>query len=97
MTLEFGKLLRELKIKRPGVGFYALRHGFETVGGGSRDQVAVDAIMGHADESMAAHYREGIGDDRLQAVVETVRRWVWPAESKAGSGATILPFAPAAG
>ena len=43
-----------------------LRHVFETIGGESRDQVAVDHIMGHADQSMAAHYRERISDERLQ-------------------------------
>jgi hypothetical protein len=37
----------------------------------------VDAIMGHADESMAAQYREEIGDDRLQAVVAHVRNWLF--------------------
>ena len=41
------------KIHRPGLGFYAFRHTFETIGGESRDQVAVNHIMGHADVSMA--------------------------------------------
>ena len=53
-----------------------IRHTFETIGGESRDQVAVDAIMGHSREDMASVYRERIGDDRLQAVVEHVRRWL---------------------
>ncbi|MBX3437239.1 MAG: tyrosine-type recombinase/integrase [Planctomycetaceae bacterium] len=63
---------------RRGVGFYALRHVFETVGGGCRDQVAVNAIMGHVDHSMAAVYRERIDDERLHAVVNHVRTWLWP-------------------
>jgi integrase len=75
---EFNKLLVKLGLKRPGVSFYAIRHTFETVGGGSKDQVAVDAIMGHADDSMAAEYREDIDDARLKAVVEHLHGWLWP-------------------
>lgn len=75
---EFKKLLVELKLDRPGLGFYALRHMHETIGGESKDQVAVDALMGHVDGSTAAAYREGVSDERLQAVVETIRRWLWP-------------------
>jgi integrase len=76
---RFGALLKELKINgRKGLGFYTLRHNFETVAGGCKDQVGVDAIMGHADNSMASHYREGIDDDRLQAVTQHVHGWLWP-------------------
>ena len=73
----FNKLLRLLELKRPGVSFYALRHTFETIGGGCGDQVAVDAIMGHVNDDMASLYRERIGDDRLQAVTNHVREWLW--------------------
>ncbi len=66
------------KIHRPGLGFYALRHTFETIGGESRDQVAVNHIMGHADASMAGVYRERISDERLRDVVNVVRRWLFP-------------------
>jgi len=75
---EFAKLLVKLDLKRPGVNFYALRHGFQTAAGGSRDPEAVSHVMGHADASMAGLYREGISDDRLKAVCEHVRNWLWP-------------------
>ena len=73
ITKEFNKLLKRLNIKRPGVSFYALRPTFETIGGEMRDQVAVDRIMGHSDQSMAANYRHRISDERLQDVVKVVR------------------------
>ena len=75
---RFSGLLNRLGIKRrKGLGFYTLRHNFETIAGGTRDQVAVDAVMGHVDNSMAAAYREGIEDDRLKAVTDHVRRWLF--------------------
>jgi integrase len=78
---EMRKLLDKLKLHRPGLGFYALRHTFETVGGGSRDQVAVNHIMGHADQSMASTYRERIGDDRLIVVADYIHCWLFNTES----------------
>ncbi len=70
------KLLISLGLYRHRVGFYSLRHSFETIGGESRDQVAVDHIMGHARDDMASVYRERISDERLMAVVEQVRQWL---------------------
>jgi integrase len=77
LSQRFAKLLKSLDING-GRGFYACRHTFETIAGESRDQVAVDAVMGHVDTSMAATYRERISDERLQAVVDVVRAWLWP-------------------
>jgi integrase len=70
--------LDKLELHRRGLGFYALRHTFETIGGEFRDQVAVNAIMGHVDASMAAVYRERISDGRLKAVVYHVYSWLYP-------------------
>lgn len=69
---EFSKLLRVLGLKRPRLNFHGLRHSFETIASGSLDQIAVNAIMGHVDASMAGLYRERISDERLQNVVHVV-------------------------
>lgn len=76
---ETAKLLKKLKVKRPGLSFYALRHTFATIGGEAGDEVAVRAIMGHASAStdMGATYRQRVTDDRLRAVVGHVHQWLF--------------------
>lgn len=74
---KFREFKEGLKLNRPRCGFYALRHVFETIGGESCDQVAVDSIMGHERGEMGAHYRERISDERLLNVVNTVREWLY--------------------
>lgn len=78
LTLTFGRLLRKCGLHKSGHNFYSLRRTFETVAGATKDQVAVDLIMGHEDGSMAAVYRQGVDDVRLTAVVEHVRKWFFP-------------------
>jgi integrase len=87
VTKETAKLLKALGLHRPGLNFYALRHTFETVGGEAKDQVAVDAIMGHAREDMASVYQEKVSDERLRAVTDHVRRWLFPPAEAASSRA----------
>ncbi len=77
---EFGKLLKRLKIVRPGLGFYSLRHSFRTVADATRDPNAIRLIMGHADDSIDATYTHGIDDARLKAVTDHVRAWLFGAE-----------------
>ncbi len=78
ITNRFKALLKRLGINgRRRLGFYTARHCFETVAGESRDQIAVDAIMGHVDPSMGAAYRERISDARLQAVADHVHAWLF--------------------
>ncbi len=77
---ETAALLRRLKMDRPGLGFYALRHTFQTVAEGARDLAAVQSIMGHAAAAndMSAVYRERVDDERLLAVTQHVRKWLLP-------------------
>lgn len=77
VNLEFTKLLKAVGLKRPGIAFYTLRHIFRTVADSSKDQPAANAIMGHAPDDMAAVYRERIDDDRLEAVTNHVRNWLY--------------------
>ncbi len=75
---EMEKLLKRLKLKRPGMNFYALRHTHHTIADGSRDSNACDYIMGHVDEKISGHYIERIDDERLEAVADFVRTWLFP-------------------
>lgn len=78
LSQRFGKLLRKLKINgRRGLGIYTLRHTFQTIGGDAKDPDAVSAIMGHVDSSMSGLYRERIADERLEAISDCVRRWLF--------------------
>jgi integrase len=89
LSAEMAKLLRKLGINGKR-NFYALRHTFETVAGESRDQIAVDAIMGHVRQDMASIYRERISDQRLKAVTDHVRQWLF-GPAGAATGAIDIP------
>jgi integrase len=79
LAKEIGKLLRALGINgRTGLGFYTLRHTFRTIADEGKDQPAVDFIMGHEVPHMSTVYRETISDERLRAVADRVRRWLFP-------------------
>jgi integrase len=83
LVFKMRALLNRLGINgRKGLGFYTLRHTFRTIGDEARDQPACDFIMGHSDPSMAGHYRERISDERLKAVTEHVRAWLFPPEKQ---------------
>ena len=80
---RFGPLIRKCGVNgRKGLGFYTLRHVFETIAGESRDQVAVNAIMGHVDGSMAGVYRERISDERLIKVTDVIHDWLFKLPEK---------------
>jgi len=73
LSKYFGAVRRRVL---PDGGMYWLRHTLETIGGGAKDQVALNQIMGHVDDTMAAVYREDIDAARLRAVTNHVRNWM---------------------
>ena len=90
LAKEFGKLLRALQINgRTGLGFYTLRHTFRTVADESKDQPAVDFIMGHEIPHMSAVYRETISDARLKAVTDYVHNWLFASPKEVMNSSAI--------
>jgi integrase len=88
ISKELAKLLRPLLgvNGRKGLGFYTLRHTFRTVADGARDQPAADHIMGHEVPHMSSVYRESISDERLRAVADHVRAWLFPPKPARAKG-----------
>jgi integrase len=81
ISKETKKLLNALGINgRSRLGFYTLRHTFRTVADGAKDQPAADYIMGHEVAHMSSVYRETISDERLKAVADHVRKWLFSAQ-----------------
>jgi integrase len=79
ITKEMRKLLDKLGIEGHK-NFYTLRHVFRTVADEAKDQPAVDFLMGHARDDMASAYRESISNERLLAVSDYVREWLFSVE-----------------
>lgn len=77
ISAEFRKLLDRLKLYRPGLSFYALRHTFQTIADDAGDYLATRRIMGHADNSISDHYRERFDDAKLVRVSDHVRDWLF--------------------
>jgi integrase len=89
VTKEMRKLLDQLGING-GRNFYTLRHTFHTIADETKDQVACDFVMGHARDDMANACRETISDERLRAVVDHVRGWLFAAStSETADGAPL--------
>lgn len=70
--------------------FYDLRRTFQTVAENHSDNydlAAIKGIMGHLANSndMSARYRQNISDERLIAVTDAVRQWLFGASKKGGA------------
>ncbi len=86
VAVQFGQLLRSHRINgRKGLGFYTLRHTFRTVADEAKDQPAADFIMGHEVAHMSSVYRETISDERLKAVTDYVRKWLFAEQAQMSS------------
>jgi integrase len=86
VTKEMRKLLDALGIDGHR-NFYTLRHTFRTVADEAKDQPAADYIMGHEVPHMSSVYRETISDERLRAVTDHVRAWLFGNQAKTASPA----------
>jgi integrase len=99
ISKEMVKILKELKLHRPGLSFYALRHTFQTIGGKTRDREAVSAIMGHVEDSndmSAAYNEEPVEDARLLAVTDHIHQWLFSKTQsrRAGWAFGVSPLVP---
>jgi integrase len=81
---RFSVLLTDCGLKRPGLNFYALRHTVVTIGEELADKPALSLMLGHADASIAAHYRERIDTDRLHAISNHIMLWLSRTRSARG-------------
>ena len=78
---QFSKLLTGCGLKRRGLNFYALRHTMVTIGEEVPDKPALSLMLGHADSSMAAEYRERINTDRLEVIGNHIMWWLSSADN----------------
>ncbi|MBX2852557.1 MAG: site-specific integrase [Phycisphaeraceae bacterium] len=81
IATEFSKLAKRAGVKLPArVGFGKLRHTFRTVADNVRDANAIRRIMGHeiGRDSIEATYTDTIELDRIRAVTDHVRNWLYP-------------------
>jgi integrase len=58
-------------------GFYGLRRTFRTVADETLDQHAIHRVMGHQLPGMSGTYVQRIGFERIKAVCEHVRAWLF--------------------
>ena len=74
---RFSDAMRQAGLDDNGLTFYRLRHTFRAVADGTLDGPACDAVMGHCDGTMGAHYRGACPDERVRRVCQFVREWLF--------------------
>ena len=79
VSRAFGKLLAKVGIDRQGVNFYALRRTHRTAADGAGDLRAAAVIMGHTVDDISSLYVQRVDDNRLRAVVNHIRAWLFGA------------------
>ncbi len=80
-TDQISRIFMELTVKaninRQNLSFYSLRHTFQNVADDHLDFPATMRVMGHGKREISDVYRGKISDQRLEAVTEHVRRWLF--------------------
>jgi integrase len=71
---EFAKLRDHCEIDQGT--FIWFRKTVQTIGENEGDSIAVKAVMGHVDDSISSHYRQGVDPKRVIRVTEIVRDWL---------------------
>ena len=71
---EFAKLRDKCKLEAGT--FIWFRKTVQTIGELEGDSIAVKAVMGHIDDSISSHYRQGVDPKRIVKVTEIIRTWL---------------------
>lgn len=73
---------KRIGLKGESAGFKCFRHTFRTEADGAKDPEAVRMVMGHTDGSVGEIYRHRFDDERLIAVAQHVRHWLFGTAEK---------------
>ena len=77
IATNWTRLKKQIGLKRDNSGFKCFRHTFRTEADGAKDPEAVRMVMGHTDGSVGEFYRHRFDDERLIAVAQHVRHWLF--------------------
>ncbi|MBL8820553.1 MAG: hypothetical protein JNL58_31305 [Planctomyces sp.] len=77
VACNWTELKKQIGLTRPNSGFKCFRHTFRTEADGAKDPEAVRMVMGHTDGSVGEFYRHRFDDERLIAVAQYVRTWLF--------------------